>query len=98
MIAAADEEQQDMGLGGNAARGKNAQGLAKAGRALACQNTAQGVLMNLRVARDIAARPAAGPDCGKQEPGEVCANLLFGKERHVGHRRILSRVGDRLDG
>ena len=30
--------------------------------------------------------------------GEVCANLLFGKERHVGHRRILSRVGDRLEG
>ncbi len=54
--------------------------------------------MNLRVARDIAASPTAGLDCGKQQPGEIGANLLFGKERHVGHRWILSCVGDRLDG
>lgn len=85
MIATADEEQQDMGLRSNAARGKNSQGFAEAGRALACQHTAQRILMYLRVARDVAARPATGLDCGKQQPGEIGANLLFGKERHVGH-------------
>src|SRR3546814_5629992 len=54
--------------------------------------------MDLRVARDVAAGTAAGFDSGQKQPGEVGANLLFCKERHVGHRRILISRGDRLTG
>jgi hypothetical protein len=54
--------------------------------------------MDLRVASDVAAGTAAGFDGGQKQPGEVGANLLFGKERHVGHRRILISRSDGLTG
>lgn len=78
VIAAADEEQEQVCVRRDAARGKNAQGFAEAGRAFARKNTAQGILMDLRVASDVAAGTAAGFDGGQKQPGEVGANLLFG--------------------
>ena len=60
VIAAADEEQKQMCVRRDAACGKNAQGFTEAGRAFAGKDAAQGILMDLRVARDVAAGPSAG--------------------------------------
>src|SRR3546814_3719076 len=98
MIAAADEEQKQVCVRRDAARSKNAQGFTEAGRACAGKDAAQSIFMDLRVARDVAAGTAAGFDSGQKQPGEVGVNLLFGKERHVVHRRILISRGDRLTG
>src|SRR3546814_757005 len=98
MIAATDKKQEQMRMRRDAACSENAQGFAEAGRAFAGKNAAQGILMNMRIARDVATSSAAGFDGGQKQPGEVGANLLFGKERHVGHRRILISRGDRLTG
>ncbi|WP_182849647.1 hypothetical protein [Pelagerythrobacter aerophilus] len=70
----------------------------KDSRAFTGKDAAQGILMDLRVARDVAACTAAGFDGCQKQPGKVGANLLFGKERHVGHRRILISGGDRTTG
>ncbi|MBX7487705.1 MULTISPECIES: hypothetical protein [Sphingomonadales] len=98
VIAATDQKQEQVRVRRDAACGENAQGFAEAGRAFAGKDAAQGILMDLRVTRDIAAGTAAGFDSGQKKPGEVRANLLFGKERHVGHRRILISRSDRLTG
>src|SRR3546814_13123732 len=98
MIAATDKKQEQMRMRRDAACSENAQGFAEAGRAFAGKNAAQGILMNLRIARDVATSSAAGFDGGQKQTGEVGANLLFGKERHVGHRRLLIYRGERLTG
>src|SRR3546814_19406341 len=95
MIAATDKKQEQMRMRRDAACSENAQGFAEAGRAFAGKNAAQGILMNLRIARDVATSSAAGFDGGQKPPGEVGANLLFGTERHVGHGAILLSREDR---
>ena len=79
MIAAADEKQQQVRVRRDAARCKNAQGFAEAGRPFAGKDAAQGILVDLRVARDVAACTTAAFDSGQKQPREVGASARMAK-------------------
>ena len=98
VIAAADKEQEQVRMRSDLACSKNAQGFAEAGRAFACKDPAQGILMDLSFARNVAARASAGLDGCQKQPGEVGADLLFSKECSISHRRFLISGSGRLTG
>src|SRR3546814_16979634 len=67
MIAATDKKQEQMRMRRDAACSENAQGFAEAGRAFAGTNAAQGIIMNLRITRDVPTSSAAGLERGRSE-------------------------------